>query len=502
MTAVAPQSVVPRPFPPVNRPRGSRFLGYLSTTDPKRLGVMYIVTSFVFFMVGGVLALLMRAELARPGLQFLSPEQYNQLFTMHGTIMLLFYATPARQRGQRLSAGVERCGGDAGGGPFHLRRVAVPCGFHVGIGPREHRRRSGRPSIHTAARWRRRTRTMVGHRDQVQPRRRRRTGGWGRHPSSVPSGDQQAGSAVRGAGHRGAAAPGMGDHGGVARCGSSCVHRCRGQAADRSNEPCGQLMTAARVPAPDDLAVRGAAHAAAERVLTLLGVPVAMEVDLVEGPADGPEVLVFFGHKPRQPNTLRDQSGWAGPDRRSRLSAQTQTVVITTPAITEQVPVEISNKKTRSRSDRDSATHEPAIPGDLRVRFDAGALDAAELLRRAGHGDIRKWVCCWPRPSRRSRQPTCSAPGPDLIGRVVSSRAPRRGPAVVERRIRRLPSSVSLPDREVASQAWFAAGVVTIGRGPDRSCAGDRDVQGSRWPLIRPAPRCRSRSRPRGRRGS
>ena len=88
MTAVAPHSVVSRPFPPVHRPRGSRFLGYASTTDPKVLGVMYIVTSFVFFMVGGLLALLMRAELARPGLQFLAPEQYNQLFTMHGTIML------------------------------------------------------------------------------------------------------------------------------------------------------------------------------------------------------------------------------------------------------------------------------------------------------------------------------------------------------------------------------------------------------------------------------
>jgi cytochrome c oxidase subunit I len=46
-------------------------------------------------MIGGVMALLMRAELARPGMQFLSPEQYNQLFTMHGTIMLLFFATPA-----------------------------------------------------------------------------------------------------------------------------------------------------------------------------------------------------------------------------------------------------------------------------------------------------------------------------------------------------------------------------------------------------------------------
>src|SRR4051812_14126195 len=55
---------------------------------------MYLVTSFVFFMLGGLMALLMRAELARPGMQFLSLEQYNQLFTMHGTIMLLFFATP------------------------------------------------------------------------------------------------------------------------------------------------------------------------------------------------------------------------------------------------------------------------------------------------------------------------------------------------------------------------------------------------------------------------
>ena len=48
----------------------------------------------MFFLIGGFMALLMRAELARPGMQFLSPEQYNQLFTMHGTIMLLFFATP------------------------------------------------------------------------------------------------------------------------------------------------------------------------------------------------------------------------------------------------------------------------------------------------------------------------------------------------------------------------------------------------------------------------
>src|SRR5262249_56854017 len=64
------------------------------TTDAKQIGIMYLVTSFAFFLVGGLMALLMRAELARPGLQFLSPEQYNQLFTEHGTIMLLLFATP------------------------------------------------------------------------------------------------------------------------------------------------------------------------------------------------------------------------------------------------------------------------------------------------------------------------------------------------------------------------------------------------------------------------
>src|SRR4051794_27578024 len=55
---------------------------------------MYLATAFTWFVVGGLMAMLMRGELARPGLQFLSPEQYNQLFTMHGTIMLLFFATP------------------------------------------------------------------------------------------------------------------------------------------------------------------------------------------------------------------------------------------------------------------------------------------------------------------------------------------------------------------------------------------------------------------------
>src|SRR6266496_2795051 len=93
-STVAPRPIVSRPYPVHEAAKGSMLGQLLRTTDHKLIGKMYLVTSFVFFMVGGVMALLMRTELARPGMQFLSPEQYNQLFTMHGTIMLLFFATP------------------------------------------------------------------------------------------------------------------------------------------------------------------------------------------------------------------------------------------------------------------------------------------------------------------------------------------------------------------------------------------------------------------------
>ncbi len=94
MTTVAPKPIVTRPWPVREPVKGSAIARLLRTTDAKQIGIMYLITSFVFFMIGGFMALLMRAELARPGMQFLSPEQYNQLFTMHGTIMLLFFATP------------------------------------------------------------------------------------------------------------------------------------------------------------------------------------------------------------------------------------------------------------------------------------------------------------------------------------------------------------------------------------------------------------------------
>src|SRR3712207_6960389 len=89
MTAIAPQPIISRPSPVHVARKGSRLANLLRTTDHKTIGLMYLVASFVFFILGGLMAMLMRGELARPGLQFLSPEQYNQLFTMHGTVMLL-----------------------------------------------------------------------------------------------------------------------------------------------------------------------------------------------------------------------------------------------------------------------------------------------------------------------------------------------------------------------------------------------------------------------------
>ena len=94
MTAVAPKPIATRAFPARETVKGSYLLRLFRTTDHKQIGIMYLVTSFAFFMAGGAMAMLIRTELARPGQQFLSQEQYNQLFTMHGTVMLLLYATP------------------------------------------------------------------------------------------------------------------------------------------------------------------------------------------------------------------------------------------------------------------------------------------------------------------------------------------------------------------------------------------------------------------------
>jgi cytochrome c oxidase subunit 1 len=75
--------------------KGNVFVEWITTTDHKKIGYLYLITSFLYFLLGGVMALVIRAQLFAPGLEIVATkEQYNQLFTMHGTIMLLMFATP------------------------------------------------------------------------------------------------------------------------------------------------------------------------------------------------------------------------------------------------------------------------------------------------------------------------------------------------------------------------------------------------------------------------
>src|SRR5258707_3121918 len=77
------------------RPRAETgFWSWVSTVDHKRIGILYGVTAFTFFLFGGVEALLIRLQLARPNGTFLSADLYNQLFTMHGTTMVFLVVMP------------------------------------------------------------------------------------------------------------------------------------------------------------------------------------------------------------------------------------------------------------------------------------------------------------------------------------------------------------------------------------------------------------------------
>lgn len=67
---------------------------WLTTVDHKKIGILYLVTTFVFFLLGGIAALLVRLQLALPGSPPLSPALYNQVFTIHASIMLFLYVIP------------------------------------------------------------------------------------------------------------------------------------------------------------------------------------------------------------------------------------------------------------------------------------------------------------------------------------------------------------------------------------------------------------------------
>ena len=79
----------------LRRPTGyAGVWGWITTVDHKRIGVLYGVTAFIFFLIGGAEAMMMRIQLARPAQDIVSPEVYSQLFTMHALSMIFLAIMP------------------------------------------------------------------------------------------------------------------------------------------------------------------------------------------------------------------------------------------------------------------------------------------------------------------------------------------------------------------------------------------------------------------------
>src|ERR1700694_3320541 len=77
-----------------SRPLVAKLHEWVTTVDHKRLGILYIVYALVFLVIGGIEAGIMRIQLLRPHNDFVSPQVFNQMFTMHGTTMIFFVAMP------------------------------------------------------------------------------------------------------------------------------------------------------------------------------------------------------------------------------------------------------------------------------------------------------------------------------------------------------------------------------------------------------------------------
>ncbi|MFN2166365.1 MAG: cbb3-type cytochrome c oxidase subunit I, partial [Anaerolineae bacterium] len=82
-----------KPLPGIRENEGR--LGWIASIDHKQIGLMYLLASLAFFLVGGLEALLIRVQLAQPENTFLTPDAYNQIFTMHGTTMIFLVVVPA-----------------------------------------------------------------------------------------------------------------------------------------------------------------------------------------------------------------------------------------------------------------------------------------------------------------------------------------------------------------------------------------------------------------------
>src|SRR6266540_6161442 len=91
---ICPVAVRVEPYPAKVPWTRGRVVSWLTTTDHKRIGILYISTSLLFFLLGGLLALLMRAQLATPNESFVTKNSYDELFTMHGTTMVFLVVVP------------------------------------------------------------------------------------------------------------------------------------------------------------------------------------------------------------------------------------------------------------------------------------------------------------------------------------------------------------------------------------------------------------------------
>ena len=86
-------AAIDTPFPVAQR-RYSGILEWVTTVDHKKIGILYLYTTFFFFCLGGLLALTVRAQLMAPDMKLLTPGQYNSAFTMHGTTMVFLVVVP------------------------------------------------------------------------------------------------------------------------------------------------------------------------------------------------------------------------------------------------------------------------------------------------------------------------------------------------------------------------------------------------------------------------
>ncbi|MBI5567078.1 MAG: cytochrome c oxidase subunit I [Chloroflexi bacterium] len=87
-------ATIDTPLPRTTYKSQSALMEWLTTVDHKKIGIMYIAASFVFFVLGGLMALVIRLELAQPGAQVVDAATYNQMFSMHGTTMIFLFIVP------------------------------------------------------------------------------------------------------------------------------------------------------------------------------------------------------------------------------------------------------------------------------------------------------------------------------------------------------------------------------------------------------------------------